>query len=94
MRVYQILFVREPVGGFSVSQRAMHLSLLLKLVVAALVTRIQGVDEFLRRQSILYGISSLTGDDGEKSTCQNHLSVLANSVDLRHVWALKGKEII
>ncbi|KAK4881188.1 hypothetical protein RN001_004507 [Aquatica leii] len=52
--------------------------------------QVHGVNKYLRAQSVLYGLSSLTEKDNENSTCLQELFQLYEGVNNRHLWALKA----
>lgn len=62
----------------------------LKVIVLLFVTQVNSLDTFLRAQSVLYGLSSLTETIDRNTTCLREFYKLYEEVDLKHYWALKG----
>lgn len=58
---------------------------------AFLLLQVNGFDDVLLTQSILYGISYLSSNNSNNSVCEMELKDLFNAVEEKHVWALKGK---
>lgn len=68
--------------------------LISKVLVLLFVIEVKSVDDFLRGQSVLYGLASLTEDETRNTTCANHLHELFEGIDLKRFWAIKGKYIL
>lgn len=63
----------------------------VKLLILTFVVEVKSVDKFLRGQSLLYGLSSLTENINRTTVCFDQLYRLYQETDLNHFWALKGK---
>lgn len=54
------------------------------------IVQVNGVNESLRGQSPLYGLSALARDNANASLCYQQLSALYEAIESRQPWALKG----
>lgn len=55
------------------------------------IVRSYCLNEGLRGESVIYGVSSLVEDFANSSQCYRQLFDLYEAIDARKVWGLKGK---